>query len=360
MPVHESEPDIEHISETDSTDDSDDENARTSTVADAVPAVVCTENALAVQGPGAADHEERNDCDYDMDDNSSEEEIPLRVLRDRASRQDSAVPDHDGPYVWEMFARDTCEEEGQTISELDAATEELSHCELCFCSLGPCADDVDSRAFRCCECVLSVQCETCCAQTHLRSEDHTLQEWDNVAREWGPSVSLREMLSTMAKICAACEMEVAARDAMLSEGTFMCTDCGPKLYCQSCCMKEHRRKPLHRVQIWEGGWKATTLADEGLIHHLGHQGQPCLWPLQPPAEVMVMCNGPQAVILQFCGCGNFEPGRAGEWSQIRANGWFRAGLVHPRVCAAFRVMSDQQEALYAGNELDEAWDAPEL
>ncbi|KAJ7601978.1 hypothetical protein DFH06DRAFT_1351788 [Mycena polygramma] len=372
MPVHQSQPDIAHFSETDSTDDSDDDGAPNLNVSAALPA------AVAFVQAAAPEREERNDTDCSMSDDSEEEEIPLQLLRERAftsaSDRRGCRPgcDHKREYPWQLWtgcerdvdADDDLEDgEGhlqQTISELDAATEELSNCDLCLCSLGPRAEDVDTRAFRCCKCVLSVQCETCCAQTHLQSGDHFLQEWDNVAREWGPEVSLAETLSTMAKICAACEIEVAAHGAMLADGTFMCTDCGPKLYCGSCCIKEHKRRPLHRVKIWEGGWKATTLAEEGLIHHLGHQGQRCLWPLQPPVEMMVMCNGPQTITVQFCGCGNFESGPAGEWTQIRVNGWFRAGLVHPRVCAAFRVMSDRQESAYERNELKEGWDDLEL
>jgi hypothetical protein len=57
-------------------------------------------------------------------------------------------------------------------------------------------------------------------------------------------------------------------------------------------------------------------------------------------------TGTQTINIKFCGCGIFEPGPAGEWSQIVANGWHRAGLIHPRVCATFRVLSQPNEQDY--------------
>jgi hypothetical protein len=54
----------------------------------------------------------------------------------------------------------------------------------------------------------------------------------------------------------------------------------------------------------------------------------------------------QTVNIKMCGCGTFEPGAAGDWAQIKAIGWYRAGLIHPRVCATFRVLSREYEAEY--------------
>jgi hypothetical protein len=67
------------------------------------------------------------------------------------------------------------EEAAPLISQIDADDIELAHCDLCRIPLGPQADSADSRAFRCFNCELSVQCETCCSQTHLASDSHVLQ-----------------------------------------------------------------------------------------------------------------------------------------------------------------------------------------
>ncbi|KAJ7679528.1 hypothetical protein DFH06DRAFT_1316427 [Mycena polygramma] len=296
-------PAIAHLSETDdSTDESSDD--------DELP--VFNEPAAVVHAqdenlPAPVAYNE----DQNMSDESDEEEIPLRIISRRKFLEGSGAQETEGHDDDEQEEPRVESGGDSTISQIDADSDELAECDICGTTVGPQAD-VDSRVFRCGQCVLN---------------HHSLQEWDNVAREWGNTALLSEILSTMAKICSACEIEVAARNAMPSDGTFI-------------------RRPLHRVKVWGGGWHSTTLAEEGLIHHLGHQGQPCLWPVQPPVTMMVMAHGVQWVTVQFCGCGNFEPGPAGEWSQIVANGWFRAGLIHPRVCSTFRVMRPEQEAEY--------------
>ncbi|KAJ7889256.1 hypothetical protein B0H13DRAFT_1888091 [Mycena leptocephala] len=238
------------------------------------------------------------------------------------------------------------EERAPMISQIDAV-EDLAHCDMCRTVLGPRAD-ADSRAFCCFNCELSVQCETCCSQTHLCSTAHTLQkEWDNVAREWGASMDICEFMPGLAKLCGVCEMELGGRDAMLQHGTIMCGDCGPKLMCKRCCLTEHKTKPLHRLRVWERGWQPTTLAQEGLIINLGHGGLPCLWPINPPIAMTVIGKSTvQTVNVKMCGCGIFEPGAAGDWAQIKAIGWYRAGLIHPRVCTTFRVLSREYETEY--------------
>jgi hypothetical protein len=158
-------------------------------------------------------------------------------------------------------------------------------------------------------------------------------------------------------------MELAASTAMLPTGTVMCNDCddGPKLLCPRCCASQHRRKPLHRIkvsrtktelitgglderqQVWESGWQTSTLGEQGLIHHLGHGGQPCLWPLETIEMTVITPHGFQRVYLVLCGCCDFEGGERGVWQQILASGWYRAGLIHPRVCSSFRVLSAEYE-----------------
>lgn len=94
-------------------------------------------------------------------------------------------------------------------------------------------------------------------------------------------------------------------------------------------------------------WLHTTLAKEGFVYQLGHHGGPCLKPEEPIVPIFVIDRkASQTVNVKYCGCGKFESGARGNWEQILHNGWYRAGLVHPRVCATFEVMSSEQAAIY--------------
>ncbi|KAJ7839302.1 hypothetical protein B0H13DRAFT_1911322 [Mycena leptocephala] len=97
------------------------------------------------------------------------------------------------------------------ISQIDAETDELAHCDMCRTQLGPRAADIDTRAFRCFNCELSVQCETCCSQAHLNFAGHTVQEWSNISREWGEKHEMCEVLSPLTKMCSGCNIELAAQ-----------------------------------------------------------------------------------------------------------------------------------------------------
>ncbi|KAJ7020762.1 hypothetical protein C8F04DRAFT_1274598 [Mycena alexandri] len=225
-----------------------------------------------------------------------------------------------------------------SLSEI-AADDSATHCDICQCPLDALASP-DTRALRCYNCVLGVQCETCCATAHLQGDNHILQEWDRAHNGWGVKRPLVEFMSTLAKNCSQCDGQVAARGAMVADGTMMCGDCGPKLFCRDCSLLVHRRKPLHgNVKVWESGWRGTTLAKAGLIFQLGHGMKPCSWPLEPPAPmVIVTMSGCHSVNMKFCGCGNFEPGEAGRAEQLRAMGLQKAGIEHPQVWATFPVL----------------------
>ncbi|KAJ7834683.1 hypothetical protein B0H13DRAFT_2369770 [Mycena leptocephala] len=149
------------------------------------------------------------------------------------------------------------------LSQIEAETEELAHCDICKTRLGPETLDTDGRAFRCYNCELS-KCLSVFPLYVFNGESP--QEWNNISREWGEQLGISDLMSTMEKICG----------------------------------------------VWERGWQTTTLAEEGLIFHLGHKGASCLWPLEPPTPMTVIDRASvQTVNIKFCGCGNFEPGPAG-------------------------------------------------
>jgi hypothetical protein len=86
---------------------------------------------------------------HSLNDNASDEEMP----DDESSDGDQASP--------------------HSLSQIDT-DDAVNHCDMCQKSLGG-DTDTDARAFRCYNCELSVQCETCCSGAHLSAERHVLQ-----------------------------------------------------------------------------------------------------------------------------------------------------------------------------------------
>ncbi|KAJ7684865.1 hypothetical protein DFH06DRAFT_1118521 [Mycena polygramma] len=251
------------------------------------------------------------------------------------------------PSLSEVSDESSDEEAGlpTSLSAIDA-DDTVNHCDMCKKSLD--ADDEDSRAFRCYNCELAVQCETCCSARHISSTRvaHMLQEWNHEAQAWSKQQETGAFMSTMTKACSSCKIELATQSRAFQDGgALICLDCHANLYCLRCCLRAHQREPLHRLKIWwEGRWTATTLADEGLVVNLGHGGEACLYPSGPVVGLTVLTmRGIHRVNVRFCGCGKFESSDEGEWHQILANGWHRATLLHRRVCATFKIMSTAVE-----------------
>ncbi|KAJ7768841.1 hypothetical protein B0H16DRAFT_1452769 [Mycena metata] len=228
-----------------------------------------------------------------------------------------------------------------TLSQIAADRDEGIHCDLCSKHLAP---SPSTRAFRCLDCELSIQCETCCSGTHGAARSHILQEWDRGRGIWGETKPLASLMSSMAKICAACHLHLAGPNAMLPDSAVLCLDCAVperKLLCSECCLTVHKTEPLHRIAVWRRGWRATTLATESLVYHLGHRGEECMWPIEPPTNMTVITlGGVQRVNVKFCGCGDSEFGELpagvdGEWAQILGSGWYQSVYRHPRICASF-------------------------
>ncbi|KIM64057.1 hypothetical protein SCLCIDRAFT_116023, partial [Scleroderma citrinum Foug A] len=89
---------------------------------------------------------------------------------------------------------------------------------------------------------------------------------DSYLSEWLPykqqylQVLLDMEAPTYPRVCTLCQ----------GDGTYRCTKCIHwPLLCSSCCWKEHKLRPFHRVEQWNG-----TFFEE-LVVHLGHGGDPC-------------------------------------------------------------------------------------
>ncbi|KAJ7142168.1 hypothetical protein C8R46DRAFT_1233203 [Mycena filopes] len=256
---------------------------------------------------------------------------------------DDMDSDSDG----EHHSSSTCIDTGEAPSLNKIDTDgDATQCDHCTKKLGA-AGEPGTRVFRCQTCHASVQCETCCSGAHLTQATHILQQWDEPSRQWGEQFGIPEVMSSLPKLCGACDVQLAAANCALPWDTVMCIECGPKLLCTRCFQSEHKMRPLHRIKVWQGGWLQSTLTDQGLEFHLGHGGRRCMWPLDAARLTVIGRNGCHNIVVRYCGCGLFEPGEAGRWQQILAIGWHRAGLISQHICSSFRVLTAEQERQYA-------------
>ncbi|KAJ7115650.1 hypothetical protein C8R43DRAFT_961076 [Mycena crocata] len=231
-----------------------------------------------------------DDCDCETENETETE-----------SETDSAATDYNSSDSdTEMSAEWPSSE--RTISDIDRDYEADGQCDICNIPLGPHIDP-DKRAFRCCHCELSIQCESCCSEAHLGQSRHILQEWDSKASAWGQREMLNdaEFAFRLVKNCGSCCVEIGPSYSTMPEGT-----------------------------IWGFGWEESTLRAEGLVHQLGHGGRVCLSPEEPSRPMLIIdATGCQTVQLKFCGCGKYEQDVNGDWQQIFDNGWHQSSLVHP-------------------------------
>ncbi|KAJ7184055.1 hypothetical protein C8R46DRAFT_1026069 [Mycena filopes] len=90
----------------------------------------------------------------------------------------------------------------------------------------------------------------------------------------------------------------------LAEGRFFsCATCSEVL-CHSCCVFDHRRRPLHILREWTGEfWESTTLGDIGLVYQLGHRGRVCPTPCAKSDFMHIFDTvGVQKVHYRYCAC----------------------------------------------------------
>lgn len=65
-------------------------------------------------------------------------------------------------------------------------------------------------------------------------------------------------------------------------------------------------------------------------------------------------TGWHTVNVNYCGCGRYANDATGDWEQVLASGWHRAGLIHNRVCATFKVLDPAIEADYPADKVEVA------
>ncbi|KAJ7264739.1 hypothetical protein C8J57DRAFT_1450655 [Mycena rebaudengoi] len=124
---------------------------------------------------------------------------------------------------------------------------------------------------------------------------------------------------------------------------FKCHTCGAFLQCESCCLAEHVRRPLHVLEVcvskeWSGkSWIAASLRALGLVFQLGHGGLPCVYP-DTKINTMTVVDAPyiHQISFRYCKCGRSD--YTTNLQQLLRNSWWPATVTSPATCVTFATL----------------------
>ncbi|KAJ7694277.1 hypothetical protein B0H14DRAFT_3044225 [Mycena olivaceomarginata] len=117
-----------------------------------------------------------------------------------------------------------------------------------------------------------------------------------------------------------------------AEAEYRCNEChGMQMFCRACIVEAHRRRPLCRIEAWNGRFfERRELRKLGLRVQLGHaDNQPC-----PRAHrgrekfVVIAPNGFHHVAVDFCQCRLSNSTH--RWEQLLLYGWFPSTPDNPQ------------------------------
>ncbi|KAH8792267.1 hypothetical protein DL96DRAFT_1829149 [Flagelloscypha sp. PMI_526] len=119
--------------------------------------------------------------------------------------------------------------------------------------------------------------------------------------------------------------------------------------CKSCpsssTAEVFKSHPLHVIQRWAGDfWKADTLANVGIIYHLGHFGRLCPFPSEPTKLVVMDINGVHQVEVCSCTC---RPMSFSE--ELLRHGWYPATVSKPQTVVTLRCLDFYRSLCVVGN-----------
>ncbi|KAF8996846.1 hypothetical protein BDZ89DRAFT_970831, partial [Hymenopellis radicata] len=136
--------------------------------------------------------------------------------------------------------------------------------------------------------------------------------------------------ATMWPRCSSCDMDLYR--------PYRCRSCGDFLECQKCCVKRHKRCPLHVIKVWrEGSWERTTLRDLGLVYQVGHGGCQCPYPDQTPRLMTVLhVTGVHVVSFRYCACSAADT--IHHVQQLLRTAWYPATTQRPSTCITMEVL----------------------
>ncbi|KAJ6514372.1 hypothetical protein C8R47DRAFT_1206735 [Mycena vitilis] len=131
---------------------------------------------------------------------------------------------------------------------------------------------------------------------------------------------------------------------------YRCKDCMiPDLFCKHCCLVDHARHPLHRIEYWDGTqftqkywddvkrkWTPLTLKEMGLRVQLGHcVNEVCEAPQAGHKNFTVIHNNSiHDVAVDFCGCKDAAI-VGSRRQQLLRRSWFPATHREPQTCSTF-------------------------
>ncbi|RDB29162.1 hypothetical protein Hypma_015384 [Hypsizygus marmoreus] len=133
--------------------------------------------------------------------------------------------------------------------------------------------------------------------------------------------------------CADCK---AHRVEEPGAAAIRCLDCFvPDLVCGECCVRRHRRNPLHHVECWTGThFVKTTLKALGLKIQLNHLSMQCSAPVACNTNMRILhTNGIHDVAVEYCGCRPL-PGHI----QLLRRGFYPASQLTVKTCATFELL----------------------
>ncbi|RDB23287.1 hypothetical protein Hypma_009705 [Hypsizygus marmoreus] len=135
------------------------------------------------------------------------------------------------------------------------------------------------------------------------------------------------------KGCPDC---IARKVKDVGDAEYRCAECFLlDLVCSVCCVRRHRRNPLHRVERWTGThFVQTTLKDMGLRIQLNHVSMQCPTPIRCHQGFRVLhTNGIHDVALDYCGCRSVPP-----HIQLLRRGFYPASQRTVKTCASFDLL----------------------
>ncbi|KAJ7306264.1 hypothetical protein DFH08DRAFT_824713 [Mycena albidolilacea] len=117
-----------------------------------------------------------------------------------------------------------------------------------------------------------------------------------------------------------------------AEAVYRCNEChGMQMFCRACVVEAHRRRPLCRIEAWNGRFfERRELRQLGLRVQLGHaDNQPCPCAHRGREKFVVIApNGFHHVAVDFCQCRlNNSTHR---WEQLLLYGWFPSTPDNPQ------------------------------
>ncbi|KAL0568344.1 hypothetical protein V5O48_013640 [Marasmius crinis-equi] len=135
--------------------------------------------------------------------------------------------------------------------------------------------------------------------------------------------------------CLDCEARGVPKESR-PKGIYRCKTCSGDLVCAKCCVRRHRREPLHQIQLWTNDtFEDSSLASIGLVWQLNHLSNTCPNPQKAHKHFQIVhTNGIHNVNVWFCGCNRTIP----HYQQLMRRRIYPSTQGTIRTCATFEAL----------------------